>query len=64
MTSENNEKKQPTAQRPKYKVKKTPPKKFWEKPTGYYHAKAMGFLEFMASNLHLYGDGDFFTKKD
>lgn len=52
-------------QRSKYKViKKTPLKWLWEKPTRYYYAMQLGFSEFLAMNVHLYGDGSFFYPKD
>ena len=30
---------------------------------GYEYAKSLGFSEFLAMNMHLYGDGDFFCPK-
>ena len=54
----------------KYQVKKTPVKRLWEyqtkktKPLGYHYAKSLGFSEFLAMNMHLYGDGSFFYPKE
>ena len=34
------------------------------KPLGYDYAKSLGFSEFLAMNMHLYGDGSFFYPKE
>ena len=63
-------KKSKTKRRAKYQVKKTPVKRLWEyqtkkkKPVGYDYAKSLGFSEFLAMNMHLYGEGDFFCPKE
>ena len=55
------------------KKKKKITKKAWlkgpkyfgkKKPRGYYYAKQLGMLEFLANNLYLYGEGDFFCNKE
>ena len=63
-------KKNKAKRRAKYQVKKTPIKRLWEyqtrrlKPPGYDYAKSLGFSEFLAMNMHLYGDGSFFCPKE
>ena len=63
-------KKKKAQRRSKYKVKKTPVKRLWEyqkrraKPPEYDYAKSLGFSEFLAMNMHLYGDGSFFCPKE
>ena len=64
-TKEEKSKEEKPIRSPKYKViRKAPPKRLWEEPTGYYYAKQLGFSDFLASNLHLYGEGDFFVEKE
>ena len=64
-TKEENFKEEKPIWRPKNKViKKTSLKWLWEKPSRYYYAKQLGFSDFVASNLHLYGEGDFFINKN
>lgn len=63
-------KKNKAKRRAKYQVKKTLVKRLWEyqtkksKPPSYDYAKSLGFSEFLAMNMHLYGDGSFFCPKE